>query len=193
VLLAPGIGGLELRVARIVMLHGVPLLAAAGLTPRRRAIRTPAKSGRIEKRGVAILGTRGIPANYGGFETFAENLARRLVERGVPVTVYCRRHYASGAREWRGIRLVTLPTVRNKYLDTVVHTALSAVHLLAASATWCSATPPTRRCWPACRSGCAGRCSTSTASNGGAASGASPDGRGIGWGSGCRCATPRCW
>jgi glycosyltransferase involved in cell wall biosynthesis len=130
VLLAPGIGGLELRVARIVMLHGVPLLAAAGLTPKRRAVRMPAVPGRIEKRGVAILGTRGVPANYGGFETFAENLALRLVERGVPVTVYCRKHYASGAREWRGVRLVTLPTVRNKYLDTVVHTALSVGHLV---------------------------------------------------------------
>ena len=31
---------------------------------------------------IALLGTRGIPANYGGFETFAEELSRRLVQRG---------------------------------------------------------------------------------------------------------------
>ncbi len=130
VLIAPGIGGLEGRVARIVMLHGVPLLAAAGLTPRRRGLRAAAKPGRPKARGVAILGTRGIPANYGGFETFAENLALRLVERGVPVTVYCRSHYATAGPTWRGVKLVTLPTVRNKYLDTVVHTALSAAHLV---------------------------------------------------------------
>ncbi|HEU0131438.1 MAG TPA: DUF1972 domain-containing protein [Mycobacteriales bacterium] len=130
VLIAPGIGGLELRVARIVMLHGVPLLAAAGLTPRRRGVRARSREGRARQRGVAILGTRGIPANYGGFETFAENLATRLVNRGVPVTVYCRSHYATERGAWRGIRLVTLPTVRNKYLDTVVHTALSALHLV---------------------------------------------------------------
>lgn len=37
---------------------------------------------------VAILGTRGIPASYGGFETFAEQLATRLVTRGHQVTVY---------------------------------------------------------------------------------------------------------
>lgn len=129
VLLAPGLGGLELRVARVVLLHGVPLLHAAGLAPRRRAVRTPPRPDRVRTRGVAILGTRGIPANYGGFETFAENLAQRLVSQGVPVTVYCRRHYATAGTEWRGVRLVTLPTVRNKYLDTVVHTFLSALHL----------------------------------------------------------------
>jgi glycosyltransferase involved in cell wall biosynthesis len=129
VLIAPGLGGLELRVARIVMLHGVPLLAAAGLTPRRRGIRVRGRRDRLQ-RGVAIVGTRGIPANYGGFETFAENLALRLVERGIPVTVYCRRHYATAGREWRGVTLVTLPSVENKYLDTVVHTALSALHLV---------------------------------------------------------------
>jgi glycosyltransferase involved in cell wall biosynthesis len=128
VLLAPGLGGLDLRVASIAMLHGVPLLRAAGLSPKRSAIRTAVRS--KPARGVAIMGTRGIPANYGGFETFAERLALHLVERGVPVTVYCRRHHATAGREWRGIRLVTLPTIRSKYLDTVVHSALSAVHLI---------------------------------------------------------------
>ncbi|HET9878033.1 MAG TPA: DUF1972 domain-containing protein, partial [Candidatus Limnocylindria bacterium] len=39
---------------------------------------------------IAILGTRGIPGSYGGFETFAEELSTRLVERGHRVTVYCR-------------------------------------------------------------------------------------------------------
>lgn len=38
---------------------------------------------------IAILGTRGIPARYGGFETFAEHLATRLADRGVDVTVFC--------------------------------------------------------------------------------------------------------
>ncbi|MGH9821316.1 MAG: DUF1972 domain-containing protein, partial [Pyrinomonadaceae bacterium] len=42
---------------------------------------------------LAILGTRGIPANYGGFETFAEELSKRLVGRGHEVTVYCRSHH----------------------------------------------------------------------------------------------------
>jgi glycosyltransferase involved in cell wall biosynthesis len=127
VLIAPGLLGLEMRVASIAMLQGVPLLRATGLTPRIRAIRSRPRGFR---HGVAILGTRGIPANYGGFETFAERLALRLVERGIPVTVYCRRSYATEGAEWRGVRLVTLPTISNKYLDTVVHTALSVLHLV---------------------------------------------------------------
>lgn len=78
---------------------------------------------------VAILGTRGIPASYSGFETAAEQLAARLTERGHEVVVYCRPHVVDPAlSEWRGARLIHLPTVRNKYLDTFVHTFLSAVH-----------------------------------------------------------------
>ncbi len=78
---------------------------------------------------VALLGTRGIPANYGGFETFAEELSARLAQRDHEVTVYCRSHYASqGRRSWRGVRLVVLPTIRTKHLDTAVHTALSCLH-----------------------------------------------------------------
>jgi len=38
---------------------------------------------------LAILGTRGIPARYGGFETFAEQLAIDLTKRGIGVTVFC--------------------------------------------------------------------------------------------------------
>ena len=41
---------------------------------------------------VAILGTRGIPASYSGFETAAEQLASRLTQRGHEVVVYCRPH-----------------------------------------------------------------------------------------------------
>jgi glycosyltransferase involved in cell wall biosynthesis len=78
---------------------------------------------------IAILGTRGIPANYGGFETFAEHLSTRLVARGHDVTVYCRAHYVSPRQiEFQGVRLKVLPTIRHKYLDTVVHTFLSALH-----------------------------------------------------------------
>jgi glycosyltransferase involved in cell wall biosynthesis len=81
---------------------------------------------------IAILGTRGIPASYGGFETFAEHLATRLVARGHDVTVYCRAHYVSPRQmEYHGVRLKVLPTIRHKYFDTVVHTFLSAIHAVS--------------------------------------------------------------
>ncbi|MEP6921454.1 MAG: glycosyltransferase [bacterium] len=78
---------------------------------------------------IAILGTRGIPASYGGFETFAEHLSTRLVARGHEVTVYCRAHYVSPRQlEYHGVRLKVLPTIRHKYFDTVVHAFISALH-----------------------------------------------------------------
>lgn len=83
----------------------------------------------MQPRRLAILGTRGIPANYGGFETFAEELSTRLASRGHDVTVYCRQRAA--APVYRGVHLTSLPTIRHKYLDTVAHTLLSTLHLLS--------------------------------------------------------------
>jgi glycosyltransferase involved in cell wall biosynthesis len=81
---------------------------------------------------IVILGTRGIPASYGGFETFAEHLSTRLVARGHEVTVYGRAHYVSPRElEYHGVRLKVLPTIRHKYFDTVVHSFLSAVHAVS--------------------------------------------------------------
>lgn len=77
---------------------------------------------------IAIMGTRGVPARYGGFETFAEELGARLVERGHQVTAYGRTEWVpASVTSFRGITIRRLPTVRRKYLDTVVHTALSVV------------------------------------------------------------------
>ena len=63
---------------------------------------------------IAILGTRGVPASYGGFETFAEQLSTRLVTRGHDVPFYCRAHYVSPRQiEYKGVRLKVLPTIRH--------------------------------------------------------------------------------
>ena len=78
---------------------------------------------------LALLGTRGIPANYGGFETFAEELSTRLVARGHEVTVYCRQPFPDPL--YRGVRLHHLGTIRHKYFDTIAHTFVSTLHLLA--------------------------------------------------------------
>lgn len=80
---------------------------------------------------IAIMGIRGIPANYGGFETFADHLAVGLVERGHDVTVYCRSSNTDySGKTYKGVKLVILPTIRHKYLDTVVHTFLCSLHSL---------------------------------------------------------------
>ena len=77
---------------------------------------------------IAILGTRGIPARYGGFETFAEELSTRLAARGHQVSVYCREKHAELA--YQRVRLRYIPSIRHKYFDTLAHTFLSTLHLL---------------------------------------------------------------
>jgi glycosyltransferase involved in cell wall biosynthesis len=96
---------------------------------RRDARRSQGKNGNPLK--IAILGTRGIPANYGGFETFAEECGAGLVSRGHHVTVYGRSRYVSGTlKTHRGVRLVVLPTVEWKYTDTLFPTFISTIHAL---------------------------------------------------------------
>ncbi|HYX23792.1 MAG TPA: DUF1972 domain-containing protein [Thermoanaerobaculia bacterium] len=81
---------------------------------------------------VALMGSRGIPGRYGGYETLMEELGARLVARGFRVTVYCRSHSTPRElRTWRGMDLVVLPTIRTKHLDTPVHTLLCALHAAA--------------------------------------------------------------
>lgn len=80
---------------------------------------------------IALLGTRGVPASYSGFETCVEQVGRRLAARGHDVSVYCRKHHVTYPGDaYLGMRLIKLPTIRNKYLDTICHTTLSSVHAL---------------------------------------------------------------
>ncbi|MEH0110283.1 DUF1972 domain-containing protein [Tersicoccus sp. MR15.9] len=78
---------------------------------------------------IAMVGTRGVPAAYGGFETAVEEIGARLAERGHHVTVYCRSMSAGAPTQYRGMSLVQLPAMRRKTLETLSHTAVSAVHL----------------------------------------------------------------
>lgn len=78
-----------------------------------------------------MLGTRGIPASYSGFETCVEQLGARLVQRGHRVSVYCRSHHTTYSGDtYKGMSLVRLPTIVNKYLDTIVHSFVSSLHAL---------------------------------------------------------------
>lgn len=77
---------------------------------------------------IALVGTRGIPARYGGFETFAEELSSRLILRGHEVRVYTRERFHSPT--YLGVEVRWLPTIRHKYFDTLAHTFLSTLHLI---------------------------------------------------------------
>lgn len=79
---------------------------------------------------IALVGTRGIPGGYSGFETAVEEIGTRMVKRGHDVTVYCRTHATtSQGATYKGCHLVHLRTIRNKYLDTIIHTFVSTLHM----------------------------------------------------------------
>lgn len=77
---------------------------------------------------LAILGSRGIPAKYGGFETFAEELAVRLVKRGIEVTVYCEAGEGVEEDTYQGVRLVHIRTPRLGPLTTIIFDLLCLWH-----------------------------------------------------------------
>ena len=81
---------------------------------------------------IVILGTRGIPASYGGFETFAEELSTRLVSRGHKVTVYSRRFIGSskGISEFKNVSIKYSYTIAQKYLETPLHALTSNLSLI---------------------------------------------------------------
>ena len=106
------------------------------------------KAARARER-FAIVGTRGIPANYGGFETFAEELSTRLARRGYEVTVYCRER--EPGMVYRGVRRCYLPSLRHKYFETLGHTLLATIHLLfhrVDAALYCNAANAIFTPWP---------------------------------------------
>ena len=75
---------------------------------------------------IALIGTRGVPANYGGFETCAEEVSVGLIERGHEVTAYCRPGNAEGNPEsYKGVKLVYKPFLESKAFGTLSHTFLS--------------------------------------------------------------------
>lgn len=78
---------------------------------------------------IALIGTRGVPARYGGFETLVEEVGRRLVDRGHEITVYCRPVKGQEViSSHLGMTLITLPIVRRRAFETLAHTTLSVFH-----------------------------------------------------------------
>ncbi|WP_116473688.1 DUF1972 domain-containing protein [Zobellella maritima] len=74
------------------------------------------------ERKLIILGTRGVPATHGGFETFAERFSLYLVAKGWRVSVYCQ-EVGQGAiteSEWHGIRRVHVPVNRDGAIGTII-------------------------------------------------------------------------
>ena len=98
----------------------------------RSAVRNESPSAAQKSRGlrVAFIGGRGVISKYSGIETYYEEVGKRLTGMGHEVTLYCRTYFTPALAEHNGMRLVRLPTIRSKHLETVIHTLLSTVHAL---------------------------------------------------------------
>lgn len=78
-----------------------------------------------------ILGTRGVPANHGGFETFAEALSTYLVQKGWRVTVYCQEDWNRTTMYetmWGRVRRVHIPVKQTGALGTIIFDLKAALH-----------------------------------------------------------------
>ncbi len=74
-----------------------------------------------------MIGTRGVPARYGGFETAIEEIGRRIAAGGDEVVVYCRGAETADT-SYLGMELKHLPAIRSKAVETLSHTFLSVLH-----------------------------------------------------------------
>ncbi len=80
---------------------------------------------------IAIIGQKGIPAVSGGVETHVEELATRLLKRGNEVVAYARKNYTdTDIHEYKGVKVVNLPSISSKNLDAIVHTFLASLHVI---------------------------------------------------------------
>jgi len=83
---------------------------------------------------IALIGTRGVPANYGGFETCIEEIGTRLADGGHEVIVYCRSSEQNDRQNrlpsYRGMKLVHLPALHRRSMETLTHSALSIAHVV---------------------------------------------------------------
>lgn len=77
---------------------------------------------------IIFLGTRGFPSVQGGVEKHCENLTVNLVSLGVEVIVFTRKPYIDPElKEYKGVELIPIPTIKNKYLETIIHTFLGII------------------------------------------------------------------
>ena len=79
---------------------------------------------------IAIGGVRGLPAHYGGYETAVDETARRMLQLGHEVTVFCRSKKGElGPSEYAGIKLVHLNVVPFKGLETIFHSIAVGIYV----------------------------------------------------------------
>jgi glycosyltransferase involved in cell wall biosynthesis len=111
---------------RIPHLLAAPQQTAKEMLPPDKTAQGPCRS----KLRIAFIGGRGVISKYSGIESYYEDVGKRLAERGHEITIYCRNYFTPNLKEHNGMKLVRLPTIRSKHLETLIHTFLSTFHVL---------------------------------------------------------------
>lgn len=82
----------------------------------------------MKKLNIAILGSRGIPARYGGFETFAEHLSIGLVQRGHNVSVYCPKYQEYQQVDYSGVNLVFISNYEKLFKGRIIRAICNLIY-----------------------------------------------------------------
>ena len=81
---------------------------------------------------IAMIGQKGVPSRSGGVEIHVAELASGLVASGNQVDAYCRKRYNQNneKKEYKGVRLIWIPSIATKHLDAIIYTFFSSVTAL---------------------------------------------------------------
>jgi glycosyltransferase involved in cell wall biosynthesis len=79
---------------------------------------------------IAFIGGRGVISKYSGIETFYEEVGKLLASKGHDVFIYCRSYFTPNKAVYNGIKLIRIPTLKRKHVETIIHSFLSTVHAL---------------------------------------------------------------
>jgi len=120
---------------RLVETQHTPAAHCEAITQLYESMRRPVPQAHLlapqgKKLRVAFIGARGVGAKYSGIETYYEEVGERLAAMGHEVTAYCRTYFTPAQPMYREMRVVRLPTIRSKHLETVLHTLLSSIHVM---------------------------------------------------------------
>lgn len=78
---------------------------------------------------ISVIGTRGYPYVYSGYETFVKELCERLVKKNIQITIYCHKGlFKKKPVKLNNINLVYIPTIETKSLSQIIHSLLSFIH-----------------------------------------------------------------
>jgi len=78
---------------------------------------------------ISIIGSRGYPYVYSGYETLVKNIGERMVAKGVQVTVYCHSYlFDEKPKQLNGIQLKYIPTIKSKSLSQPIHSFFAFWH-----------------------------------------------------------------